>query len=405
MRPKSVFRDESKLDINYVPPRLVHRDEQLSLLRQFFRFATEAPGRMSQRVLITGKIGTGKTALSQRFGLNVTQEARQRNIDLRYVHVNCRECKGRLFMILQQPILEFQPKFPRRGYSSEEALRILMEILDDKDAYLILALDELETLIRNEGSDAVYKLTRIQEARLRKPQRLSLICILRELSYLDKLDPSTRSTLQSNVIKLEEYSRGQLRDILRDRVALAFRYGAVPEETIEMISALAELEGGNARYAIELLWRAGKYADAAGLPEVVPEHVRKASASVYPTVRKEEIMALELHKKLLLLGIARRFEETRRAYLLMGEAEEAYNIVCEEFEQRPRRHTQVWGYVKDLSALGILLAEPSGPGHRGKTTIISLPWIPASDLERELCKHLSFLIREQREREGNGRED
>jgi len=391
MQLRSVFKDESKLDINYVPLRLLHREQQLKLLHHFFRFILENPGKMSQRVLITGKIGTGKTALSQRFGLNITQEAERRNVRLHYVHVNCRECKGKFFMILLKAILTFKPSFPRRGYSSEEALQSLMDILDDRDAYLILALDELESLILNEGSEALYKLTRIQEARMGKPQRLSLICILRGISCVEKLDPSTRSTLQSNLIKLEEYSKRQLQDILKARVVLAFRSSAVPDETLEMISELAELEGGNARYAIELLWRAGKYADAEGLAEVTPECVRKASASVYPTVRKEELMSLDLHKKLLLLGIARRFQETQSARLSMGEAEEAYKIVCEEFEHKPRGHTQIWSYIKELSAYGIIFAEPSSVGQRGKTTMISLPWVPASDLEKELTRHLRRL--------------
>lgn len=156
----SVFKDESKLDINYVPPRLPHRGPQLNLLEQFFRFAIESPGKMTQRVLILGKIGTGKTVLSQHFGLNIMKEAEKRNINLNYVHVNCRECRGSLFMILQRTILKFYPHFPRRGYSAEELLQALMQILDEENAYLILALDELEALIRGEGSDSLYNLTR-----------------------------------------------------------------------------------------------------------------------------------------------------------------------------------------------------------------------------------------------------
>jgi len=81
----SVFKDESKLDINYVPPRLLHRGSQFNLLDQFFRFAIESPGKMTQRVLILGKIGTGKTVLSQHFGLNAMKEAEKRNINLNYV--------------------------------------------------------------------------------------------------------------------------------------------------------------------------------------------------------------------------------------------------------------------------------------------------------------------------------
>jgi len=384
----SVFKDESKLDINYVPSRLPHRELQLNLLNQFFRFAIESPGKMTQRVLISGKIGTGKTVLSQHFGLNITKEARERGISLHYVHVNCRECKGSLFMILQRTILTFYPHFPRRGYSAEELLQMLVQVLDELNAYLILAIDELEALIRSEGSDPLYNLTRIQEDRIKAPQRLSLICVLREPEYLEMLDPSTRSTLQRNIIHLEQYSKPQLQSILNDRVSLAFRPGAVSAQILDLIAELASSEEGDARYAIELLWRAGKYADASALPEVLPENVREAAVSVYPVVRKDMISSLDLHEKLFLLGIARRFKQTGAAYISMGKAEDAYVIVCEEHGEKRRGHTQLWKYLKDLSALGIIKTEPSRVGQRGKTTRISLLKVPASDLEQEVSKVL-----------------
>jgi cell division control protein 6 len=384
----SVFKDESKLDINYVPPRLPHRGPQLDLLNKFFRFIIESPGKMTQRVLIVGKVGTGKTVLVQRFGLSIAREAQERGTNLHYVHINCRECKGSLFIILHRIITKFYPNFPRRGYSEVELLQMLMQVLDERNVYLILVMDELESLIRSEGSDPIYSLTRIQEDRVKAPQRLSLICILREPECLDKLDASTRSTLQRNIIHMEEYSASQLQDILNDRVALAFRHGAVSTQTIGIISELAA-EEGDARYAIELLWRAGKYADVSESPEVLPEYVRKAAVSVYPVVRKDSISSLSLHEKLFLLGVARRFKQTEAAHLSMGEAKDSYAIVCEEWSQKKRGHTQLWKYVRDLSALGIIKIEPSSVGQRGKTTLISLPRVPASDLERELSKALS----------------
>ena len=387
-RYSSVFKDESKLDINYVPQHLLHRRLQLNLLNQFFRFAVESPGKMTQRALIMGKIGTGKTVLSQHFGLNIVKEAKQRNINLNYVHVNCRECKGSLFMILQRTIMKFYPTFPKRGYSAEELLQALMQVLDEKDAYLILALDELESLVRSEGSDPIYNLSRIQEDRLNAPKRLSLICILRQPEYLEKLDPSTRSTLQRNIIQLEEYSESQLEDILNDRVNLAFREGTIPTQTMSLIAELGNSEGGNARYAIELLWRAGKYADASEMREVSPECVRKAVVSVYPVVRRDMIPAFSLHEKLFLLGVARHFKQTDSAYMSMGDAEEAYALVCEEHGEKRRGHTQLWKYVQALSASGIIETMVSGVGQRGKTTLISLSRVPASDLEQELVKLL-----------------
>jgi len=388
-RYSSVFKDESKLDINYVPQHLLHRRLQLNLLNQFFRFAVESPGKMTQRALIIGKIGTGKTVLSQHFGLNIVKEAKQRNINLNYIHINCRECKGNLFLILQRTIIKFYPNFPRRGYSAEELLQTLMQVLDEKDAYLILTLDELESLVRSEGSNPIYNLSRIQEDRIDAPKRLSLICILRQPEYLEKLDPSTRSTLQRNIIQLEEYSESQLEDILDDRVNLAFRDGTLQAQTMGLIAELGKSEGGNARYAIELLWRAGKYADALEMREVSPECVRKAVVSVYPVVRRDMISAFSLHEKLFLLGVARHFKQSDSAYLSMGDAEEAYALVCEEYDEKQRGHTQLWKYVQALSAAGIIETMVSGVGQRGKTTLIGLSRVPASDLEQELVKLLS----------------
>jgi cell division control protein 6 len=388
-RYSSVFKDESKLDINYVPSQLLHRKLQLNLLNQFFRFTVENPGRMTQRALIIGNIGTGKTVLSQHFGLNLVKEAKQRNINLNYVHINCRECKGSLFMILQRTIMKFYPNYPRRGYSAEELLQAIMQILDEKDAYLILTLDELESLIQNEGSDPLYNLSRIQEDRINAPKRLSLICILRQPEHLENLDPSTRSTLQRNIIRLDNYSESQLEEILSDRVNLAFMDGTVPTQTLLLIAELGNSERGNARYSIELLWRAGKYADALEMREVTPECVRNAVTSVYPVVRRDMIHEFRLHQKLFLLGIARYFKQIDSAYVSMGEAEEAYDLVCEEYGQKSRGHTQIWKYVKALSTAGVIQTMVSGIQQRGKTTLISLSQVPASNLEQEIMKILS----------------
>ncbi|MGQ9507060.1 MAG: ORC1-type DNA replication protein [Candidatus Bathycorpusculaceae bacterium] len=380
----SVFRDETKLDINYVPYRLHHRDKELRLLKEFFSFLLQSPWNMAQRVIISGDVGTGKTVLSQRFGADITQEARKREIKLHYVHVNCREYRGSLLLILHHAISSFHPNFPKRGYSAEELLCIFLQILDDENAYVILTLDEFESLVEREGTGAIYKLTRLQEVRQNKPQRLSLICILRKLGVLDQLDVSTRSTLQHNLIQLEKYSKPQLIDILNDRVSLAFKPLMVREDSVNLIAELALSEEGSTRFAIELLWRAGKYADAEDLGAVTPECVRKAVSSIIPTLRKSDLAPLGFHEKLFLLGIARLLKESEKACVSLGEAERAYNVVCEEFHEHPHSHTQLWKYLQLLSAFGIVTTEVSAVNSRGRSTIIYLPRIPAYELEKEL---------------------
>lgn len=381
---RSVFKDEMKLDLNFVPYRLPHRDRELRLLKEFFNFVLQSPDKMSQRVMITGDIGTGKTALSQRFGADITREAKEHRVNLNYVHVNCREHRGSLFLILQQVVSVFHPSFPKRGYSAEELLGILIQVLDEENTHVILALDEFDSLAEKEGSEAVYELTRLQEARQGKPQRLSLICILRNLEALTRLDASARSTLQSNIVSLQSYSKQQLVDILNDRVSLAFKPLAVPDDTVTLIAEIAFSENGNARFGIELLWRAGKHADAEEQETVTPECVRKAISGIIPAMRKDELMPLSFHEKLFLLGIARSFRKNQKACISLAEAEQAYAVVCEESEVKPNSHTQLWNYLKNLSVLGIVRAEIGRTTVRGRSTLIYLPRIPAVELEKQL---------------------
>jgi len=382
---QSVFKDEAKLDINYVPQKLPHREKEHRLLMEFFSFILRCPERMSQRVIITGDVGTGKTALAQHFGASMTSEANKRAIKFRYAHVNCREYRGSLLPVIHHAITIFRPTYPARGYSAENILSTLMQVLDEENVTLILALDEFDTLIENEGSDAIYKLTRLQEMRQGKPQRLSFIFIMRDLKSLEKLDASARSTLQRSIISLERYGKDQLIDILNDRVSMAFELGTVEEDVVDLISELAFKETGNARFGIELLWRAGKYADAQDAGRIEPECVRMAVSSIVPSLRRSELSGLGLHEKLFLLAVARYFKGNEQAYALLSELEKNYAVVCEEFGVKPNNHTQLWSYAKFLSSMGALTVEVATT--RGRSTRVSLS-IPAGELEKELSASL-----------------
>jgi len=379
----TVFKDEAPLSLEYIPNHLPHRDEQMRFLTQLFRFSLETPFSTSQRVLITGDVGTGKTVLAQRFGTDLVRAAKSRKINLQYTHVNCREAKGSLFMIIKRVLTQFEPEFPKRGFAPEELLHTLMDMLDDKNMHLILALDEVEHLIRMEESTPIYNLTRIQEERVGKPIRLSLIFILRETEYLQKLDKSTVDTLQRNFVKLDKYSSRQLIDILKDRVNLAFKENTVSDEALQLVADVGG-QSGDARYSIELLWRAGKYADSENAKRVSTDHVRKAAGSVYPMLRGEYIAALSSHEKYMLLALARVLEESEEAYAAIGKVEREYKAVCEEYNDKPRQHTQIWKYARGLGAIGVISASKSGEGIRGKTTLLGLQNVPASTMREQL---------------------
>jgi cell division control protein 6 len=387
----TVFKDESKLSIEYVPSRLPHRDGELQALIQTFKAMVESPGSIAPKALLRGPLGTGKTALAKRFGMDFEAYASKKGVKLKFIHINCRE-EGSFYSALRKIVVNFfRKKVPSRGYSSEELLSMLSDILDSQNIFLLLALDEVEILIRKEGSDPLFNLTRIGEAKPPEaPRRMALITIFREPECdeaLKLLDRSTRSTLGHNIIKLNKYSSSQLQEILSYRIEEAFKEDTVLPETVELAADLAG-KYGDARLAIELIWLAGKHADLEHSSKVLPDHVRAAQLKIAPTIRRETLEYLTLHEKIMLLSLARSLEASDSAYASFGEVEKEYRVACEEYGEKPRRHTQLWKYIKSMSLSGVIQTKVSGKGFRGKTTLLGLA-APTKILREELEKILA----------------
>ncbi|MEM3587642.1 MAG: ORC1-type DNA replication protein [Candidatus Jordarchaeaceae archaeon] len=380
----SIFKDESKLSIDYVPERLPHRENELKQLASIFRVTLEKPGN-SQRVIITGNIGTGKTALAKNFGHQIVTIAGRRGINLYYIHINCRR-ERTSFTVLNRIVKTLHPHIPRRGFSTEELLQIMREILVEKNMYVILTLDELDFLLKREGEELLYALIRLFDEQLNVAQRLSFIGIMRSEALFRGLDSSIISSLQQNIIRLKEYSAAQLETILTERVKEALQADVITSEEIKFIADIAAKQG-DARYALEILWRAGKIADSRNETHILPEHIREAKSEIYPVVRKDFLRDLPVQHKALLLAISRALT-MKKAYVTTNEVERIYGIVCEEYDITPRKHTQFWEYLKELEKQGIIATKISGTGTRGRTTLISLQDIPTSILEQEILNLL-----------------
>lgn len=367
----TIFKDESKLFPDHVPMNLVHREPELKALSRVFKVLLESPGSVAQKVTLVGDVGVGKTAVAKRFGSSIESMAKGKGINLRYVHVNCYKDRT-LFLVIKKVAQQILPSIPDRGFSAQELFETLWKILEDENLYLLLALDETDFLISaSEEKDApLYFLSRVADEYLNRPQRLSLVLITRNLEFLSGLDKSVQSSLLHNVVRFEKYTSDQLFDIIRARGMDALKESALSEEVLAMISDISAPRG-DARCALELLWRAGKYADAEAGERILPEHVRKAQLDVsqFPM---HTVQDLPLHERLFLLSVAKVLKRSKAAYVTMGDVESTYRVLCEGNNIEPRKHTQFWEYLQNLKNLGILYTKISGAGFRGKTTLIGL---------------------------------
>lgn len=373
----SVFKDQSKLSFDFVPDRLLHRDRQMQRLHSLFRPLQDAaiPGT----AFLRGSVGTGKTHLSRRFAVDFARAAAGAGRAVEHIVVNCRQRMGDDAVLLAI-LRKFDERFPDRGFSITEKLNTLRGQLEKRRAHLIVVLDEIDALLKKSGPELVYTFTRWSEEGGRST--VSLILISQKAEALEKLDEASRSTFRrGNDVDFARYTREELRDIARYRADLAFHPGTVSDEVADLIADTAE-EDGNARRVVEILLLAGLAAEDEGDAELQAEHVRTAAGHVHPSFAEERLTNLDTSRKLVLLAIARKAQ--RKTSVTTGEAEVAYKIVCEEYGEKMRGHTQFWKYLNELDALGLIDAKLSGEGVVGKTTIIKVPEIPAKALAKQI---------------------
>ena len=304
------------------------------------------------------------------------------------VQVNCRIDRT-LQAIMVKALKSLGQNYPTRGYSFEELLTALVEELRSNRMHLVIAFDEVDSLVLSDPS-SLYTITRLREV-APGSQVLSSLLISKTTDYLKKVDLSTLSSLQWNEIQLESYPSEQLADILASR-AEAFSDGALDDDAIALAADIAGAYG-DARYALDLVWRAGKLADDSESPRILPEHIRSAKASLPPQLRKEELSYLSAHQKVLLMAISALLKRGDSTYVTIGDVEKSYTALCESRGIAAYRHTQVWSDVNELARKGIIETQLSGKGVRGRTTMIGLSLVSAKELMGELEKGVVADVR------------
>ncbi|MEM2899811.1 MAG: AAA family ATPase, partial [Thermoplasmata archaeon] len=329
----SVFRDRKVLSFDYIPKRLPHRDEQLKKLVMAFKPVVSEG--IPQNVFLYGNVGTGKTVTAKVFCNEIQEYAKkgdsskecQECCGLEFVFVNCRKNSTDQAVLLQI-VRHFQPHFPDRGFSNAEMLDVLKKDLEKHKCNFIIVLDEINVLLGRSKTDIIYALTRFNEDSKHGHGNISLILISPKSVY-EMLDAASRSTLKHHQIDFKPYKANELYDILSDRVKDAFFEGTVPSEILELISEIAAENNGDARFAIELLERAGMQADFEGSEVLRPEYVRAAKAEFHSTVSETKLEELDKQKLAVLLACSRALKT--KTSTITGEVEKEYQGVCEEF--------------------------------------------------------------------------
>jgi len=362
---------------DYIPDELVGREDEKRELASMFIGLAHREG--TARAVVTGPVGSGKTALAKTFCRDIIRHLVGRR-DIISVHINCRNANTTT-RVIQRIVQQLDEGHPNRGLAADELLASIRRLIQASNSHLILILDEVDHLLRRSGDDLLYKLLRVDEDQ-DGIGTLSLIMISQE-QVLDLLESAVISRLgHSSHLRLAAYSESGLFQIAKQRCELGLVNGSCSQEILDLVSQSAA-STGDARRVIELLEGAAKRAESSGRGQILAKDVQKTVLTLPTNVDSDNIIELPSHCMLILMGISRRLR--RRESLTSGEAESLYHVVCEEYDQKPKGHTTVWKHLKHMTNLDIIATKYDHViDGRGRTLHISMPHMLPSDVQRRV---------------------
>ena len=362
-----ILVSKEPLSYDWTPPELIGRGEELREMASMFLGIENH--NVSCKAVVTGNVGSGKTVLTRRFCMDVSAKLEGRR-KVSVAHVNCRNHPSSS-QVLQQIALSLDSGHPERAFSSAEVIQNIRRNLRHHESHLLLILDEVDVLVRRDSSDLIYKLLRI-DADQEGDGSLSLILVSQDESLFSLFEKAIKSRLgASNSIQLGPYAAIDLEGIARQRYDASCRPGAISDEVLAKIGVFAEDSGGDARMAIELLDNSIRRAEMDGREKVLEEDVLPSEVRS-PSVEPSQIDKLNVHQRMVLLGICRRLRKEEE--ISSGDARKLYELVCEENNEEARGYTTFWKYLKHLESQGLIVSRASSSHRgRGRTQYITMP--------------------------------
>ena len=377
---KSVFKSASSLDMSYVPEKLNCRDEAINTLIYNFRRILDEEVQPSINCLILGKGGVGKTCTARWFGKMFKNVALEKDVNLFTEYYNCINFRSKSKIIRE--LLAKHTHGSGRGFSDDEALKLILKQLIREKSYMLLIIDEVHLL----RPDEILAFLDIAETYGHQNAKLSIILISRNKDWM-RIETERILSRLNEKIKLKPYNYDESKQILEYRSELAFKEYVVDDDILNMVSQIVA-DHQDMRHGIEILRKSGLYSDKEGLDRINADIIREASNDVYPTFRAEIVDQLNDQELLALFGIARSLINKDEPFTLVDEAFEEYQIISETYSVEPHVKMSFRKYIRTLNQLKIIASKTVRieEAERGRHLEITLLDIPATKLEEFLIE-------------------
>lgn len=371
-----------------MPEKLPFREQEEKTLAQVL--STIFRNARPSNLFLFGEPGTGKTAVVRKVVEKLEKKAKELKTNIKPINVNAKGASTAykiLYEIAEDIGLNQEDKskrVPFTGLSIGEATSRILQFIQRKGLSVILVIDEIDSLVDKSGDDILYSFTRANQ-QMTEGGFISLIGISNSLDFKDKLDPRVRSSLSEEEMVFNPYSVDQLREILHERSKIAFNQGAISEAAVNLCSAMAGREHGDARKAIDLLRVAAELAERENAVKVDEKHVRAAQEKIEKNAPYDLLKNAPTHMKLVVLAIAK----SKDAYT--GDVYDTYTLLCKHIEQEPLTQRRITQMISKLDLLGMVATDVVSQGRYGRSQKIKIK-IPLSTVKEALKEDFASLI-------------
>jgi cell division control protein 6 len=379
---ESLFKNKDALTTNWRPDNILHRDQQMNDLASIL--APSLKGNDPSNVFLYGSVGTGKTLVVKHVTDDLQSVAREKSIDLNVLYINCKMKKvaDTEYRLLAKLAEQLGEDVPSTGLATEEIYNRFFEALQDVEGVVIIALDEIDALVKKVGDEFLYNLTRINDDL--DTTKVSILGISNDLNFTEYMDSRVKSSLSEEEIIFPPYNAIELREILKERTDKAFIKDALKDGVISKCSALAAQEHGDARRALDLLRVAGELAERSEDKIIEKEHVDNAQDKIERDRVVETVRSQPKHSKLVLYTILDMTEDEDK--IATGDVYSEYKQLCGEVDVSELTQRRVSGLISELDMLGVINAKVISKGRYGRTRQISV------DLSQNIRKQLNDMV-------------
>tara|TARA_B100000700_G_scaffold246762_1_gene275848 strand:- start:1593 stop:2831 length:1239 start_codon:yes stop_codon:yes gene_type:complete len=360
-----LFIDRRAFDHAFEPIRLPHRDQEVeSLVRNL---VDALNGHIPSNMLLYGVPGSGKTVVTRFVLGQLLDKGKEMGQSVETYEINCRnvDTKYRVVQSIASKLgRRGDTPIPFTGWPTDRVLEELISRMDRAGGVHIIVLDEIDNLVSRAGDGLLYNLTSLNTS-LRN-SRCCIIGISNDLNFTQQLDPRVTSRLSQEDLVFHPYGAPEIQDILSERVTTGLREDVIEEGVLELCSALAAQEHGDARRALDLLRISVQKAEQRSQKTVDRRHVRLAQSQLEYDQVTPVLKTLPLHQKLLVLAIKLN-EDNGLRNISTGETYRTYSDACMKISVEALTPRRISSLLNELDTLGLIMARNVSKGRGGRS--------------------------------------